>query len=115
MKTTIRQLILKRFREKYLQGSNEFINGQVISDKIHELTHHKHSIVDRELRRLAEEGLLEKTLMTLKIGGTKSIWYKYIPSEQEKKSLLFKAQNKFKIQIIQIEVLIFRFCTLDLF
>lgn len=91
---TIKTIILSRFRKKYLEGNNGFINGQVIEDKIHNETGKKHATVNRTLRLMAKDGTLEKTIMTLKDKGQPSVWYKYIPSESEKKSLLFRTQNK---------------------
>ena len=88
-KETIRTLILRRFRQKYLAGNYCWVNGQEISDKMHLLTGHKHAIIDRELRRMSpDEGekLLEKKMMTLKEGGTESIWYRFIPSHSEELS-----------------------------
>ncbi len=90
MKQSVRELILKRFRIKYLQGENGWVNAQTIEDIIHPLTGKKHETIGRQLRLMAEKGELEKQIMTMKIGGKESVWYKYVPQPKEILSLRMK-------------------------
>ena len=82
-KETIRNLILQRFRSRFKEGHNGFVNGQTISEIMHHKTGHKHGIIDRELRRMAEDGIIEKEMIKLEGSKVASIYYKYKPSSHE--------------------------------
>lgn len=92
MKTSVRELILKRFRVKFLQGENGWVNAQTIEDILHPLTGKKHETIGRQLRLMAENGELDKQIMTLKVGGKESVWYRYVPSDHEILSLKMKTR-----------------------
>ena len=83
MKITLRTKILQRFKSNWREGKHGFVNAQVIEDIMHPITGKKHETIGRELRRMAELGLLEKQEM--KIGNAKvaSIYYKYIATQNE--------------------------------
>lgn len=83
MKTTIRAIILKRFRIHWREGFNGFVNSQQIQDSIHTLTGHKHETIGRELRRMAEDNIIEKEERKNPTSSVSSIFYKYIPTKHE--------------------------------
>ncbi len=97
MKQSIRELILKRFRVNFLQGNNGWVNAQTIEDVFHPITGKKHETIGRQLRIMAENKELDKQIMTLKVGGKESVWYKYIPSDHEILSLKIKQNEKARI------------------
>ena len=92
-KPTIRQLVLSRFRAKFLEGHNGFVNAQKIEDMMHIKTGHKHETIGRELRRMAEDKLLEVNTEKLVGDKVESRYYKYVPSNSEIKSLQMKLKN----------------------
>ncbi len=94
MKITTRDHILKRFRENWKKGKDGFANAQLIEDVLHPITGRKHETIGRELRRMAEEGLLEAQEMKLDNAKVASIYYKYIPTRNEILSANFKRMNE---------------------
>jgi hypothetical protein len=92
-KPTIRDEILKRFRMRFREGYNNYINAQVIEDYIHKITYKKHETIGRELRRMAEEMLLNKNEIKEKPNKIASIYYQYIPLKNEILSMGMKNKN----------------------
>lgn len=79
---TIRQMILQRFKVRYLAGNDDFINGGAIELYIAN-NGHKGGTANRELRLMQEDGLLEKEYRPMVNSKNESVWYRYIPSEKE--------------------------------
>lgn len=79
---SIRQMILNRFRVKYLAGNNDFINGGKIELYIAE-NGHKGGTASRELRLMQEDDLLEKEYRPMVNSKTQSVWYRYKPNDRE--------------------------------
>ena len=86
-KITLRQHLLNRFRSNWKKGNHSFVNSQIIQDVMHPITGKKHETIGRELRLLAEEGLLQKEVMKQKGSKVASVYYKYIPTEHEQVSM----------------------------
>lgn len=83
MKQSLSEQIVKKFRHRWKEGNNVFVNSQTIQDYAHANiphktpgAHYKHETIGRCLRKLAEEGHLE----TLE---GKSVSYRYIPTREE--------------------------------
>lgn len=79
---SIRQMILQRFKTRYLAGNNDFINGGAIELYIAQ-NGHKGGTANRELRLMQEDGLLEKEYRPMVNSKTQSVWYRYVPSNKE--------------------------------
>lgn len=103
-KPTIRELILARFKTRFKEGNNGFVNGEAIEEVIHIKTGKKHSTVNRVLRDMSSiedlQGnkltpVLEKQEMKLEGSRIASIYYKYIPSKNEVSSFIM--MNRLKI------------------
>lgn len=93
-KPTIRELILARFKTRFKEGFNGFVNAQKIEDIIHAKTGHKHETIGRELRRMAEDKLLEVNEERLEGDRVNSRYYKYIPSKNEVASFIMMQRLK---------------------
>lgn len=79
MKITLRQHILRRFHTNYKDGKRGYVNSQQIQDVMHPLTGRKHETIGRELRRMADDGILERKEMKLEGHTISSVYYKYEP------------------------------------
>lgn len=80
---TIQESILKRFKQNFRDGKQGFVNSQNIQDVIHDITGHKHETIGRSLRKLAEDGIIERKEIENKNSKVSSVWYRYIPSRNE--------------------------------
>ncbi len=90
MITTLREHLINRFHKNYLDGKQDFVNAQVIEDIMHPITNRKHETIGRELRRMAEDGLLERKEMKIPPYKVSSVYYKYIPKKITQIKLQFK-------------------------
>jgi len=80
---SVRKLILQKFRKKFKEGNNGFVNSQKIQDVIHKETFKKHETIGRILRTLAEENFLEREEMKMENSKVASVFYKYKPTSHE--------------------------------
>lgn len=94
MKETLRSQILKRFKINWKNGQDGFVNSQVIQDVLHPITGRKHETIGRALRLLAEEGLLESQTMKKEGSKVASVYYRYIPTNNEQLSMFMGGFNK---------------------
>lgn len=92
MKTSVNELILRRFRINYLAGKDGFVNSQKIQDIMHDITGHKHEYIGRQLRILAERNLLDRKEMKIDNAKVASVYYRYKPSDKEIISYNYKHQ-----------------------
>lgn len=78
-KTTLRQHILRRFHANYKEGKRGYANAQQIEDVMHIKTGMKHESIGRELRRMSEDGLIERAEFKLEHSKVSSVYYRYFP------------------------------------
>lgn len=79
-KTTLKQHITRRFYQNFKEGKTGFVNAQLVEDVMHDLTGRKHETIGRELRRMAEEEILEKTEIKNPKSKISSVYYKFKPT-----------------------------------
>ena len=95
---SLHEQLLKRFRERFREGKNDFVNSQTIQDYAHEHfrskdgTQFKHETVGRRLRKKAEGKEIERKIIDGK--NTESVFYRYIPDEKEIISVMMKNENR---------------------
>lgn len=99
MRITLRSQLLDRFRSNWKQeGEVRLINAQVIEDVMHPVTGKKHETIGRELRRMAEDGIITKQEIKNQHTKVSSVYYAYIPTRHE----LLSEQMKKDVQIHRV-------------
>jgi hypothetical protein len=93
-KETLAHQILKRFRLNWRNGNDGFVNSQTIQDVMHPITGKKHETIGRALRLMAEDGLLQSETMKKEGSRIASVYYKYIPTQNEQMSMFMGNYNK---------------------
>jgi len=107
-KTSLKNIILQKLREKWKGGSLAFYHHQQIEDKLHEETHYKkdskigkqvpfhytHANINRQLRLLEQDKLIEKFHEEGKNPDSEIAIYRYIPTPHELSSHLMLERLK---------------------
>jgi 3-methyladenine DNA glycosylase/8-oxoguanine DNA glycosylase len=95
---SLHKQLLKRFRERFREGKNDFVNSQTIQDYAHEHfrrednSQYKHEYAGRLLRKMAEDKEIEPKIIDGK--NTESVFYRYIPDDNEIISVMMKNENR---------------------
>ncbi len=89
----LKDQILKKFRTRWKDGNDTYVNAQKIEDWVHanilhpkKKTQYKHETIGRCLRSLCEQGQLTQQYE----GTAQSVAYRYAPNEHETLSLNMK-------------------------
>lgn len=90
---TLKSQILRKFKILYREKGNPFVNGGAIERFAMEIGF-KGSTASRELRLMAENGILERQEFKNPNTNISSVSYKYIPTRNEILSANFKRMNE---------------------
>ncbi len=81
-KESLNDKILAHFQSRFRKGKVDPVHSQIIGDWGHSFGY-KHETVGRNLRILAEKGLLTAHYVKMKDKKTDTVWYSYIPTQRD--------------------------------
>lgn len=86
MKATLPNKIISEFRQRFIEGNDNFFNGGDIERKLSDKFACKPATISRELRLLTENNQgewLEKEEKQCIHSKRKTVWYRYKPSKYD--------------------------------